>query len=151
MLWGYGEGARLCKMNLRTGRVTVLLEDKQGGIRDPQLSYNGKKILFSYRPGGEHPYHLYEIDIDGSNLTQLTDGPDDDIEATYCPDGSIVFCSSRCQRFDMPGFRPNKHYIREMKRFGILPQDLGPTDPIDVHAVDKAYWDSFYFEPETEP
>lgn len=99
VLWGYGEGARLCKMNLRTGHVTVLLEDKQGGIRDPQLSYDGKRILFSYRPGGEHPYHLYEIDVDGRNLTQLTDGPDDDIEPTYCPDGSIVFCSSRCQRF----------------------------------------------------
>lgn len=99
VLWGYGEGARLCKMNLRTGRVTVLLEDQRGGIRDPQLSHDGKKILFSYRHGGEHPFHLHEIDIDGSNLVQLTAGQDDDIEPTYCPDGSIVFCSSRCRRF----------------------------------------------------
>ena len=97
--WGYAEGGRLCRMNLRTGRLKVILEDRRGGIRDPQLHYDGRKILFSYRKGGEHPFHLYEINIDGSGLRQLTDGPDDDIEPTYCPDGSIVFCSSRCRRF----------------------------------------------------
>jgi len=99
LLWGYGEGARLCRMNLRTGQVQVLLDDPKGGVRDPQLHYDGQKILFSYRPGGQHVFHLYEINIDGTGLTQLTDGPDDDIEPTYCPDGSIVFCSSRCRRF----------------------------------------------------
>ena len=97
--WGYGEGARLCRLNLHTGELKVLLEAPKGGVRDPQLHYDGKKILFSYRKGGTHTFHLYEINIDGSGLTQLTDGPDDDIEATYCPDGSIVFCSSRCRRF----------------------------------------------------
>jgi len=97
--WGYGEGGRLCKLNLRTGELTVLLDDPKGGVRDPQVHYDGKKILFSYRRGGEHPFHLYEINIDGTGLRQLTDGPDDDIEPTYCPDGSIVFCSSRCRRF----------------------------------------------------
>jgi len=97
--WGYGEGGRLCRMNLRTGRLKVILEDPKGGIRDPQVHYDGKKILFAYRKGGEHPFHLYEINVDGTGLRQLTDGPDDDIEPTYCPDGSIVFCSSRCRRF----------------------------------------------------
>ncbi|GIX01748.1 MAG: hypothetical protein KatS3mg112_0685 [Thermogutta sp.] len=97
--WGYGEGGRLCALNLRTGAVRVLLDDPRGGIRDPQVHYDGRKILFSYRKGGTHPFHLYEINVDGSGLRQLTDGPDDDIEPTYCPDGSIIFCSSRCRRF----------------------------------------------------
>ncbi|MBN1908904.1 MAG: PD40 domain-containing protein [Pirellulales bacterium] len=97
--WGYGRGARLCRLNLRTGKLTVLLDDPAGGIRDPQVHYDGKKILFSYRKGGVHPYHLYEINTDGTGLRQLTDGPDDDIEPTYLPDGSIIFCSSRCHRF----------------------------------------------------
>jgi len=99
VIWGYGEGARLCRMNLRTGQIKVLLEDPKGGIRDPQVHYDGRKILFAYRKGGQHVFHLYEINADGSGLRQLTDGPDDDIEPTYCPDGSIVFCSSRCRRF----------------------------------------------------
>ena len=45
----------------------------------------------------------------------------------------------------MPGFRPNKHYIREMKRFGILPADLGLDDPIDVYKTDERYWRSFWY------
>jgi hypothetical protein len=97
--WGYGEGGRLCRLNLRTKQLKVLLDDPRGGVRDPQLSYDGQKILFAYRRGGAHPFHLYEINVDGSGLHQLTDGPDDDLEPTYCPDGSIVFCSSRCRRF----------------------------------------------------
>lgn len=97
--WGYGEGGRLCRLNLRTGELNVILDDPTGGVRDPQVHYDGKKILFSYRKGGEHPFHLYEINVDGSGLRQLTDGPDDDIEPTYLPDGNIIFCSSRCRRF----------------------------------------------------
>jgi hypothetical protein len=55
------------------------------------------------------------------------------------------------KRFDMPGFRPNEHYIREMQRFGFLPKNLGPNDPIDVYAVDRAYWDSFLYRPARLP
>jgi hypothetical protein len=51
------------------------------------------------------------------------------------------------KRFDMPGFRPNEHYIREMQRFGILPASLKPNDSIDVYATDQAYWKSFWYRP----
>jgi hypothetical protein len=54
------------------------------------------------------------------------------------------------KRFDMPGFRPNEHYIREMQRFGFLPKDLKSTDPIDCYAVDRAYWSSFYHHPQAD-
>jgi hypothetical protein len=50
------------------------------------------------------------------------------------------------KRFDMPGFRPNKHYIREMKRFGILSADVGPADPINVYETDERYWRSFWYK-----
>jgi len=56
-------------------------------------------------------------------------------------------CLNQGKRFDLPGFRPNEHYVREMQRFGILPKDLKPTDPIDVYAVDRAYWTSFDYRP----
>jgi hypothetical protein len=48
----------------------------------------------------------------------------------------------------MPGFRPNKYYLREMKRFGFLPKDLGPDDPVDYYATDQAYWKSFWWLPQ---
>ncbi len=95
----FGEGGRLVRYHLRSGQRTVLLEDPTGGVRDPQVHYDGQTILFSYRQGGQPYYHLYEIQADGSGLVQLTDGPFDDIEPAYLPDGGIVFGSSRCNRF----------------------------------------------------
>ena len=95
----YGQGGKLCRLHLGTGRLTVLLDDPSGGVRDPQVSYDGTKILFAYRKGGTPNYLLYEIQADGSGLRQLTDGPWDDIEPTYLPDGGILFCSSRCRRW----------------------------------------------------
>ncbi len=95
----FGDGGRLVRYHLRTGERRVLLEDPTGGIRDPQVHYDGRTILFSYRKGGQPYHHLYEIQADGSGLVQLTDGPYDDIEPTYLPDGGIIFGSSRCNRF----------------------------------------------------
>ncbi len=95
----YGDGAKLCRLNLRTGKLTTLLDDPEGGVRDPVVDYDARRILFSYRPGGTEHYHLYEVNVDGSALRQLTDGAYDDIEPCYLPDGSIVFVSSRCKRW----------------------------------------------------
>ncbi|MCR4414297.1 MAG: hypothetical protein NUV77_17910 [Thermoguttaceae bacterium] len=90
---------RLCRLDLRTGEMTVLLDDPAGSVRDPQVHYDGQRILFSYRPGGTDFFHLYEIQADGRGLRQLTFGPYDDIEPTWLPDGRIMFCSSRCKRW----------------------------------------------------
>ena len=95
----YGIGGRLGALNLRTRKVRYLLTDPQGSVRDPQVHYDGGRIIFSYRPGGADHYHLYEINADGTGLRQLTDGDCDDIEPAYLPDDHIVFCSSRCHRY----------------------------------------------------
>lgn len=95
----YADGGRLCRLNLRTGELKLLIDDPEGGVRDPQVHYDGKKILFSYRRGGQPFFHLYEINVDGTGLRQLTEGDFDDIEPTYLPDGDIIFCSSRCRRY----------------------------------------------------
>ncbi len=93
------EGARLYRWNSVTGELTTLLDDERGGIRDPQLSYDAAKILFSYRKGGTENYLLYELNVDGSGLRQVTTGPYDDIEPTYLPGGDILFVSTRCKRW----------------------------------------------------
>lgn len=92
-------GGQLCLLNLHSRRTTILLDDPTGGVRDPQVHYNGNKIIFSYRKGGSKHYHLYEINTDGSNLRQVTDGDYDELEPIYLPDGDILFCSSRCRRW----------------------------------------------------
>jgi hypothetical protein len=53
----------------------------------------------------------------------------------------------RIKRFDVPGFRPRAEYVREMKRYGILPADLPEGAPIDVYATERAYWQSLWHRP----
>jgi hypothetical protein len=36
-------------LNLRSGLTTVLFDDPDGGVRDPQVHYAGNKMIFSYR------------------------------------------------------------------------------------------------------
>ena len=95
----YGKMGRLCRLNLADGTLRTLLDVPEGTIRDPQVHYDGNKVLFSFRRAGVDYFHLYEINVNGTQLTQLTDGPFDDIEPTYLPDGRIMFCSSRCKRW----------------------------------------------------
>jgi hypothetical protein len=102
----YAEGTKLYRLDVKTRELTTLLADARGGVRDPQMSYDGKKVLFSYRPGGTEHYHLCEMDLSETaasrqnpKLKQLTSGSFDDIEAAYLPDGGIVFVSSRCKRW----------------------------------------------------
>jgi len=95
----YSSGGSLRKIDLVTGKSTVLIEDASGTFRDPAVHYDGKTILFSYRKGGRDPFHLYEIQSDGSGLRQLTFGIYDDIEPCWLPDDSIMFVSGRARRF----------------------------------------------------
>ena len=52
------------------------------------------------------------------------------------------------KRFDMPGFKPNEHYVREMRRFGILPASFNvDRDAINVYDTDSDYWASLWHKP----
>jgi hypothetical protein len=54
-------------------------------------------------------------------------------------------------RFGTPEFKPNKQYIREMKKFDVLPADFDlDQDPIDVFETDQQYWKQFWYRPDTE-
>lgn len=96
---GQPDVGKLLKWNIRTGQVQPLLDTQGGSVRDPQVHYEGRKILFSYRKAGTDFYHLYEINTDGSGLRQLTAGEFDDYEPCYLPDGGIAFVSTRCKRW----------------------------------------------------
>ena len=50
------------------------------------------------------------------------------------------------KRFDMPGFQPRDAWVREMKRYGILPASAG-AQPIDYYAVEREYWKSLWYTP----
>ena len=94
---GKPDVGQLCLLDVRSGKVTVLLDAQGGSVRDPDVYYDAEKILFSYRKADSDYYNLYEINLDGTGLRQLTTGPFDDYEPVYLPDGGILFVSTRCQ------------------------------------------------------
>ncbi len=84
----------------RDGRITTLWESSQAVARDPDVRFDGKKILFAMRPDGSQPYHIFEMNADGSGFVQLTFGPHaSDIDPAYLPDGRIVFASTRDPKY----------------------------------------------------
>jgi len=74
-----------------------------GGFLSPELSFDGKTILFAYTEGKgkdlewtpESCFHIFKVNADGTGLVQLTDGPWNDFDPCFLPNGRIVFSSER--------------------------------------------------------
>ena len=80
-----------------SGRLTQLMPQPplHGSFWRPDVSFDGSKVLVSFKPHNEKAFHLYEIQADGSGLRQLTDGIYDDLDPIYLPDGHIMFSTTR--------------------------------------------------------
>ncbi len=79
---------------------------ENGGFLSPELSFDGRQILFAFTetkaPKGpaaqwvpETTYHIFKVNADGTNLTQLTDGAWNDFDPCWLPNGRIAFISER--------------------------------------------------------
>lgn len=75
-----------------------------GSFVSPDLSYDGTQILFAYTDSKRNSwdvwnenttYHIFKVNIDGTNLTQVTEGIWNDFDPCWLPDGRIVFISER--------------------------------------------------------
>jgi hypothetical protein len=67
-----------------------------GAAADPEVSYDARHILFSMKENRSRRWHLYEMNIDGSELRQITDQTSgDDMDPAYLPNGQILFTSTR--------------------------------------------------------
>lgn len=96
-------GAVLCKMTISadgTVRSEDLMKTDDGFIRDPDISYDGRKMVFSKRDSFlTDDYHLYDYDFQTGEVRQLTFGLGfADLEPVYLPDGNILFASTRCMQ-----------------------------------------------------
>ncbi len=88
-----------------------------GVIYDVSVSYDAKKLLFAwmaikpdpaFKPTGKVGYrknidsfHIYEINVDGTGLRQITTGRFHDVHPIYLPDGRICFTSTRGKSYSM--------------------------------------------------
>ncbi|PIU92266.1 MAG: hypothetical protein COY42_32260 [Armatimonadetes bacterium CG_4_10_14_0_8_um_filter_66_14] len=87
-----------------------------GHVHGMDLWWDGSRVVFGYAkaktnepPAGwldrresyrlrreEEPTHLFESNVDGTGLRQLTHGEWSDLDPTYLPSGDIAFVSERC-------------------------------------------------------
>lgn len=85
------------------GKQKKLMPDDlygSGSFWRPDVSYDGKRILFCFKPFNEKAFHLYEMNADGTGLRQLTDGPFDDLDPIYLPDGqNVIFLTGRSHTY----------------------------------------------------
>ena len=92
--------AALCRLDLRDGRARVhtLIEDRDGVIRDPDVSWDGRRVLFAWKKSDrDDDYHLYEMTVADGSVKQLTHGLGfADYEGVYLPNDDILFNSTRC-------------------------------------------------------
>jgi len=114
-------GGNLCLLSLADGKVTDILSDTpltEGIIGRCDLSYDGKRVVFGHKQRIGEGCRIWEGNVDGSGLRQLTFAPPDedariakyrlaaggdyhhhtdDMHPCYLPDGGICFVSTRCE------------------------------------------------------
>lgn len=110
-------GGNLCVLDLKTGEVRELLPELRTGVFGRfDLSFDARKIVFDWKPSVDQGYRIYEVNVDGTGLRQLTFPVEneaqlqkrfrlqkeyhfgtDDMHPCYLPDGGIAFVSTRCQ------------------------------------------------------
>jgi hypothetical protein len=94
-------------------------------------------------------YGLCKTEGSERSVFESTDDPGYKAILSMCADGKIYL--DKIKRFDMPDFKPRPAYVREMKKYGILPTDLSVDSAIDVYATDRAYWQSLWHRPTPQP
>jgi hypothetical protein len=120
-------GAALKVVDSKVGNTSVVLQTTDGVIRDPDVDFDGKRILFSMRRNRSDSYHLYEVNSDGTGLRQLTFMSDvDDLDPLYLPDGSIAFSSTREPKYCMC----NRHIMANLFRMD--------ADGGNIHQIGKS-------------
>ncbi|HWQ92483.1 MAG TPA: hypothetical protein VN673_12495, partial [Clostridia bacterium] len=62
-----------------------------------------------------------------------------------------TFLQEKSPRFDMPEFTPPEPWVREMKRYGILPAESSTGQSYDVYKTEQAYWKSLWHQPVSWP
>ena len=111
----FAPGAAMHIFDVDSRTSKTILECKDGVIRDPEISFDGTKVLFSMRKHIKDFYHIYEMNVDGTGLNQITSAEGiSDIDPIYLPDGDILFTSTRQPKYCMC----NRHIMGNLFRMG---------------------------------
>ncbi|MFQ5649859.1 MAG: hypothetical protein ACE5IY_07945 [bacterium] len=112
------------------GKLTNLTNLTEGDVCDPEISYDGLRVLFSMRRNRNDSFNIYEMNVDATSLRQLTRDPEhDDHDPLYLPNGKILFTSNR------PGF-VDEYNKRDAEVMHIMDADGSNIECISFNASD---------------
>ncbi|MBT7301227.1 MAG: DUF1080 domain-containing protein, partial [Victivallales bacterium] len=94
-------GSAIRVLDPGSGEARTILSTKAGFIMDLCPSWDGQRLLMSYKEKVDQPYHVWEIRADGTGLRQITKGHYHDFNPVELPDGRICFSSSRVEAYSM--------------------------------------------------
>jgi hypothetical protein len=100
--------------------VRPLTEFSDGYVAGPEISWDGREVIFSRRGQDDPWWHVWRINVDGTDPEQITSGPYHDVGPAYLPDGRIVFSSTRSGiRDEYHGYQCNALYVMNRDGTGI--------------------------------
>ena len=84
------------------GSLTQLTFRTDATVRDPEISYDGTRVVFSMRIGADtNRWQVWEVSIDGTGLRKVSrDTTHNDLDPGYLPDGRLVFTTDRLRWSD---------------------------------------------------
>jgi HEAT repeat protein len=77
------------------GRVRSLTTFHEGYVAEPEVSWDGREVVFCYRGKADPWWQIHTVGVDGTGLKKLTSGPYHSVGPAWLPDGRIIFASSR--------------------------------------------------------
>jgi hypothetical protein len=119
----------------RGGEVKTLLETQEGVVRDPEVHFSGRRIVFALRRNVGEDYHIWEINADGTGLQQRTSAAGvADFDPLYLPDDSIAFSSTREPKYNQCS-RDIAANLFRMEPDGANIHQIGKNNLFDNHAA----------------
>ena len=74
-------GGNICTLSLEDGTVTELVPSMEEGFFDRcDLSFDGERVVFAWKRAYGEGFRIYEVNIDGTGLRQLTFPPPEEHE-----------------------------------------------------------------------
>lgn len=131
----YDTEGQLKLFDARSGTARTLLAPGAGAtVRDPDVDFDAKRLVFSMRKNKDDDYHIYTMNADGTGLRQLTFAPEvSDIDPIWLPDGDILFSSTREPKYCMC----NRHImcnLYRMKPNGANIHQIGKSTLFEGHS-----------------
>ena len=76
------------------------------------LSFDAKSVVFSAQLPGDGSFQIYSINLDGTNLQQLTSGGNDFVYPVYAPGNRVTFMTNRNVEADGTSMQFKDEYER---------------------------------------